>query len=477
MRQLSSPSGNTVGRCSRRTALGAGAVSCGGWLLPELLRAEAASGGRSQRSIINIHLDGGPPHLDTIDPKPDAPLEIRGEFTPIATRIPGLQLTELMPRVASIADRFAFIRTLVGSAGAHDAFQCQSGYAAKDLEALGGRPAVGCVLTRLQADVASGAPPFIDLMQGRPLVRNSARPGFLGPACQPFRPDISRMFRRQLEPGMQGELSRLGGDHAVSLTLNPSLTQQRVASRRELLGRLDSLRRDADNSGMMDAMDRFTQQAVGILTSGRLAEALDLEAEDPRILQRYTAGTSGAGRQSTTSEGPESVRKFLLARRLIEAGVRYVSVSISDFDTHSDNFPRMRNLMPIVDHGLHALVCDLQERGLLEDVSIVVWGEFGRTPRIDPQTGGRHHWPRVGPALLAGGGMQTGQVLGATDRLGEDVLSRPVHFKDIFATLYYNLGIDARTVTLPDPQGRPQYLLDEGSVLPELKPSANRGQA
>jgi len=163
----------------------------------------------------------------------------------------------------------------------------------------------------------------------------------------------------------------------VSLALNPLLSPNRVHDRTTLLTSLDRLRHDADSSGMMEAMDRFSQQAVGILMSGDLARALDLNSEDPAVLQRYTAGSSDAGRQSTTSEGPESVRKFLLARRLIEAGARCVSVSISDFDTHSDNFPRMRNLMPIVDHGLHALVTDLEERGMLDDVSIVVWGEFG----------------------------------------------------------------------------------------------------
>ena len=219
---------------------------------------------------------------------------------------------------------------------------------------------------------------------------------------------------------------------------------------------------------MMDAMDSFTQQAVSILTSGQFAAAMDLKQESPEVLARYTAPGLEAGKQFYTAEGPKSVRKFLLARRLVEAGVRCVSVSISDFDTHSSNFPRMRHLLPIVDHGLYALVTDLEERGMLDDVSIVVWGEFGRTPRIDAKTGGRHHWPRVGPALLAGGGMRTGQVIGSTDRLGDAVLSRAVHYKDIFATLYQNLGIDARNTALTDPQGRPQILLDYGTPLPEL---------
>ncbi|TWW09780.1 hypothetical protein E3A20_10900 [Planctomyces bekefii] len=270
---------NAVGqRITRRGMIEVGTWGASGVSLPQLLQAESIAGqNATRRSIINIHLDGGPPHLDTIDPKPDAPVEIRGEFDSIATKIPELRISELMPRLAAMADRFAFIRSLTGSAGAHDAFQCQSGYAESDLKSLGGRPAVGCVISKLLSSSVDTAPAFIDLMQGRPLVRKSARPGFLGPAMQPFRPDISQMFHRELEAGMKGELSRLGKDHTVSLTLNPALTEQRLGQRQQLLGSLDRLRRTADNSGMMEAMDQFGRQAAGILLSGRLADALDLE--------------------------------------------------------------------------------------------------------------------------------------------------------------------------------------------------------
>lgn len=453
----------------RRSFLSAGAFGFGGWGLTDLLRAEEASGIRaSRKAVINVHLDGGPPQLDTIDPKPNAPSEIRGEFSPISTALPDLQISELMPRMAEAANDFTFIRTLVGSAGRHDAFQCQSGFHYKDLEAFGGRPAVGCVVSKLHGSSEDVTPPFVDLMQGRPLVRNSARPGFLGPSYQPFRPDLSAMFQRELESGMKNELKRLGADQTVSLKLNPSLSSDRLGDRRSLLTGLDQIRRSVDASGMMDAMDRFQQQAVGILTSGEFANAMDLSREDPTVLARYTAPATGSGTQSTTSEGPDSVRKFLLARRLVEAGVRCVSVSISDFDTHSSNFDRMRHLMPIVDYGLQTLVSDLRERGMLDDVSIVAWGEFGRTPRINSKNGGRDHWPRVGPCILAGGGMTTGQVIGKTDRIAGTAVSRPVHYKDVFATLYKNLGIDARHVTITDPQGRPQYLLDDGEPIQEV---------
>jgi hypothetical protein len=452
----------------RRDFLSVGAAGFAGLSLASLLRAEAAAGiTSSNKAIINIHLDGGPPQMDMIDPKPGAPVEIRGEFRPIATRVAGIQLTELMPKVASIADKFAFIRSLVGSAGAHDAFQCQSGFPAKDLQSLGGRPAVGSVVAKLLGSPRDTAPPFVDIMLGRPQVRNSARPGFLGPTYNPFRPDISQMFTRELEAGMKNELAARGPAHTIRLTLVDGLSADRLQERTRLLAGFDGIRRDLDASGAMEAMDRFTQQATTILTSGRFAQALDLNQEPPRVLERYTPAVAPDPDRFYTAEDAPAVRKLLLARRLVEAGVRCVSVSFSDFDTHSKNFPRMRQLVPLVDHGLHALVTDLEERGMLGDVSIVVWGEFGRTPKINGN-GGRDHWPTVGPALLAGGGMRGGQAIGATDRYAGAVVSRPVHYQDVFATLYRNLGIDGAATTLTDPNGRPQHLLDQGEPIREL---------
>jgi len=217
----------------------------------------------------------------------------------------------------------------------------------------------------------------------------------------------------------------------------------------------------------MEAMDRFNRQAVAILTSGRLAEALDLDKEPARVHGRYTPPASDGGEKFYTSEDGTAAKKLLLARRLIEAGVRCVSVSFSDFDTHSKNFPRMRQLVPIVDHALHALITDLDERGLLGDVVVVAWGEFGRTPRVN-KDGGRDHWPEVGPALLVGGGVKGGRVVGATDRLGARVVSRPVSYQEVFATLYHCLGISPNTTTLPDPTGRPHHLLDRAEPIREL---------
>lgn len=463
--------GNRVQHCdgiSRRSFLKAGAMGMGGLTLADLLQMESAAGvGNSQKAIINIHLDGGPPQMDLIDPKPDAPIEYRGEFSPIRTQIPGLHLTELMPKVASIADKFIFLRSLVGASSQHDAFQCQSGYDGKELANVGGRPAIGSVLSHLLGSPSNDAPVFVDLMQGRPLVRNSARPGFLGPAYSPFRPDISHMFNRELEEAMKGELRRLGASHQVSLALDDGIDAGRLDDRLSLLRGLDSVKRAVDSSGSMEAMDRFHQQAYGILTSGRLAAALDLDKEDPKVVARYTPPMQKSKLAFYTSEGPLAARKLLLARRLVEAGVRCVSVSISDFDTHSKNFPRIRQLGPIIDHALWALITDLEDRGMLDDVAIVAWGEFGRTPKVNPE-GGRDHWPRVAMGIMAGGGMRTGQVIGATDRYAGEATSRPVHYQDIIATLYHTMGIDARSVTLNDPTGRPHYLIDRGQVIQEL---------
>ena len=452
---------------SRRSFVVAGA-GLAGLTLADLLRADGTQPSKKSapKSILNIHLDGGPPQHDTIDPKPDAPEEIRGDLKPIRSALPGVQLCELMPRVAALADKFVFLRSLVGSTGLHDAFQTQSGWGPKSIESVGGRPALGCVAAKLFGSPADPVPPFVDIMQGRPLVRNSARPGYLGPAFAPFRPDISDKFPRELEPGMKVELQHAAARPSLQLTLVDGLTPQRLADRQTLLDRFDDVRREVDQSGTMDALDQFGQQAVSILTSGRLAKALSWDDEPASVLKAYSPPVSKLAKFET-GEDENSAKKLLLARRLLEAGVRCVSVSFSDFDTHTDNFPRMKKLVPIVDHALAALVQDLSDRGMLNDVAIVVWGEFGRTPKV-AKDGGRDHWPEVGPALFAGGGWKAGQVIGATDRTGGRVADRPVSYEDVFATLYQALGVDARKTHLKDPSGRPQSLLDTGTPIKEL---------
>ncbi len=417
-------------------------------------------------SIINIHLDGGPPQHETIDPKPDAPVEIRGECLAIATTIPGLKLCELMPRVAAQAKQFVFIRSLVGSTGFHDAFQTQSGFHPKNIESVGGRPAQGSVLAKLLGKPTDAVPTAVDVMQGRPLVRNSTRPGFLGPAYAPFRPDVSHLFPRELEPEMKLELARTAIRPRLRLSLGEDLPASRMTERLTLLKQFDQTRRDMDATGAMEALDHFSQQAVNILTSNKLAKALTWDDEPASVLKMYSPPVS-ALKTFETGEDERAAKKLLLARRMIEAGVRCVSVSFSDFDTHTENFPRMRKLMPIVDHAIAALVTDLTNRGMINDVAIVVWGEFGLSPKIS-KDGGREHWPEVGPALLAGGGWKAGQVIGSTDRTGGRVTDRPVTYEDMFVTLYHVMGIDPFKTIFKDPSGRPQALLDHGQVIKEL---------
>jgi len=260
---------------------------------------------------------------------------------------------------------------------------------------------------------------------------------------------------------MKGELARLGKDHQVNLKFIAGLNAERLDDRVGLLRQFDDIRRAADKDGMMGAMDRFNQQAVGILTSGKFADAMDLEKEDPKILARYTPRHKEEGARGTTADGYNASRKLLLARRLIEAGVRVVSVSFSDFDTHSSNFSRMRHLVPVVDHALATLVADLGERGMLDDVLIVAWGEFGRTPKVNAK-GGRDHWPQLSTAVLACGQMNHGQVIGASDKHAGEAVDRPVRFGDVFATLYTSMGINVETAIVPDLSGRPRYLVDHG---------------
>ena len=227
---------------SRRSFLRAGSLGIGGLSLPDLIRAESVSGqGSSSKSIIHIHLDGGPPQMDMIDPKPDSPVEYRGDIKSIPSEIPGIHLSELMPNLAKNAKKFAFLRSLVGADGQHNAYQCQSGYKASEKGPAGGWPAMGCVINKLLGSPSAPAPTFVDLMQGRGQVRNSVRPGFLGPSANPFRPDISSMFKRELEDAMKTELAKLRKGHSVDLNLNEDLNVGRLDDRLGLLQGLSVL--------------------------------------------------------------------------------------------------------------------------------------------------------------------------------------------------------------------------------------------
>ncbi len=428
--------GRFCDRVSRRGFLQVGAVGLGGLTLADLLRAEARAGASARpKSIINIYLPGGPSHIDTFDPKPNAPKEFRGEFRPIETNIAGIQICEHLPQLAARMDKLTIVRSLSGLRDEHMPNQTESGWASSSLKSIGGHPSLGSVVAKLQTVADGNTPPFVDLT-------GHTGHGFLGPVYGAFEPD---------GPGRR------------NLSLN-NITLNRLNDRRELLSGLDRLRRETDASGMMDAMDSFTSRAVGVITSGKMAAALDLSREDPRIRARY--GQSDRDRRNRDGQSGQNDR-LLVARRLVEAGVRCVSLSWGSWDTHQDNFKTLSRQLPRLDQGVSTLIDDLDARGMLDDTIVLCWGEFGRTPRINGGAG-RDHWSRVASVLMAGGGMQMGQAIGTTNRLGEVAKDRPVHFQEIFATVYFKLGIDPRYTTLIDPNGRPQYLVDQREPMKEL---------
>ena len=417
---------------SRRDFLRIGSVAFGGLSLPQLLRAEAEAGSRATgKSIINIFLSGGPTHMDTFDLKPQAPSEFRGEFRPISTTAPGMEIGELFPELASVAQHFSVVRSITDFSNEHTNVQSDTGWSVRSLESIGGRPSIGSVMSKLwgpaQFTDHGAAPTCVDLSR-------RSKPGFLGQMHAAYQPD---------------------GIGRANLQLNRSLTGNRLDDRRNLLSQLDRLRSDVDSSGMMTAMDSFTERAVGIVTSGHLAKALDTKHEDPRLVERYGTDRRYSG------------QNFLVARRLVEAGVRCVSLGYGGWDTHGNNFTTMRNQLPPLDRALRVLIEDLDSRGMLDDTIIMMSGEFGRTPRINGNAG-RDHWPAAGFFFLGGGGMRHGQVIGSTTANGERPLDRPVKLQNVFSTIYRQLGIDTSSTTLTDPNGRPQYLVDHRDVLGEL---------
>ncbi len=281
-------------------------------------------------------------------------------------------------------------------------------------------------------------PPFVGLNRvgtwGRP-----GLPGFLGPAHAPFvasGPAFTDLVLRAVRP-------------------------DRLADRRRLRAAFDGLRRELDAGQQMEALDEFERRAVGVLTSNKLVEALDLSRENDRVRARYGDGKPYG--KYILDGSPTANECFLLARRLVEAGVRCVTVPYGRWDSHLDNFNFVRDHGPKLDQALSALIEDLEVRGMLDDVTVIAWGEFGRTPRINKDAG-RDHWPEVNAAVLAGGGMKVGQVVGSTTRYAEAARDRPIDFQEVLATLYHNVGVDPAATTLKDPSGRPHYLVEKGPI-------------
>ncbi len=457
-------------RVGRREFLRAGLAAFGSLSLPGLcrLRTEAAATPAPRTAVIVVWLRGGMSHLDTYDPKPDAPAEYRGPFAPIATRVPGLHVSELLPRHARIADRFTLLRSLAHTGGGHPSGTLQLLTGDADTQDKPGPvlPDFMSVAHHLRWDPARRLPNYVGV---NPISTYDnftiAGPAYLGAACEPFRvtgdPSAPTFAVPNIGLHGAGPLERL---------------QERVGLRQ----RFDTMRAELDRSGAASAMDAFQEQALGLLTSPEARRAFDLSLEPDRLRDRY--GRHAWGQQC------------LMARRLVEAGVDIVTTTfdgplcgrVGNWDDHAVNhhvFEALRFRAPYFDQAVTALVEDLYARGLDRRVLLIVTGEFGRTPRItnEPSSGGgvasgsagtvqpgRDHWPRAGSMLFAGGGIATGQVIGATDRRGEDVVSRRMGPQDFLATVYRHLGIDHEHVTLRNFSGRPVPIVTNGHPLPEL---------
>ncbi len=416
---------------SRRSFLQIGSLAVGGLTLPDLLRAEQRSGSRkSQRSVIMVYLSGGLAHQDTFDLKPNAPKEVRGEFKPIAANVPGIQISELLPRLARCMDKLILLRSLIGLRDEHSSFQNTTGFTMGETKREG-KPHFGSVIAKVQGPRDPIVPPFVDLfptMQHKPY--NSPAAGYLGRAASPV---------------------KLDGQDLATMKLQ-ALSLDQLGDRRRLLERIDQWKRDADGRDRT-GMDTYYERAFDVLTSRKLVDALDVTREPAGVRERY-----GRGSPKHLGDGaPMWNDQLLMARRLVEAGARCVTVAYGFWDTHGQNFRHLKQYLPLFDQGISALVEDIYARGLDRDVTVVVWGEFGRTPKIN-EDAGRDHWSRVNGALLSGGGMRTGQVIGATDATAAEAKEQPIPYRDVLATVYHNLGIDPNGMVY-DVSGRPTLIL------------------
>ena len=422
---------------SRRSFLSVGGF--GLLTMPQLLKAQDEEGTK-HKSVINIFLGGGPPHQDMWDIKTEAPSEIRGPFKPISTNVAGVHIGECFPQIASMFDKFTAIRSVVGSDGRHDGYQCVTGWSRNDMVSGTTYPAIGACASKILGPVDPSVPVAVGLAEPTQHApwSEAGGSGYLGDTHKPFKPN---------------------GEMMKDLKLNMQI--ERFNNRRDLLNGFADLNRKIDQS---IEIDTFTEEAFGVLTSSALVNALDLSREDPKIREMYGDGKP----YKFQYDGAPTVNEHvLMARRLVEAGARSVSLSYGRWDSHGSNFDLVRDHGAKLDQCVSALVKDLDQRGMLDDTLVVVWGEFGRTPKINPK-GGRDHWPQVSCALLAGGGFNHGQTIGETNRLGEIPESRPVHIQEICATMYRALGIDTMSTTLLDRTGRPQYLLDHRETIKEL---------
>jgi hypothetical protein len=373
---------------------------------------------------------------------PDARAEIRGVFRPVRGDGPGVELCELLPEQAKIADRFAVVRSATWQEPDHQRIEVFTGFPKKTR-----RPSFGSVVSRL-APTDGSMPSFVSLQGDNGEIAEAEDPLWVGARHRPF------------VPKNQG---------LKSLEVSKAVDLARLKDRKALLDSLDTIRRDVDATGQMGALDAYEAQALDMISSGKARRAFDVSEEPDAVLERYRAG--GSKFKYYRRDAFWDWEAFVRARRLVEAGVPFVSMQVGLWDHHCDAtsgsiFEGYRTLLPLYDRCLAALLTDLHERGLSDDVCVVAWGEFGRTPKVN-KAGGRDHWPGAGSVLFAGGGLRMGQYVGATDRRGEAPTTRAYSPQNVLATLYHVLGIDPGR-TLPDFNGRPQYLLDDRDVIAEL---------
>ena len=422
---------------SRRHFLHLGLLSGFGLSLSDYFRLQA--GADRAKSCILIWLDGGPSHLDTFDLKPDAPSEVRSQFKPISTSVPGIQICEHLPRTAQVMHEVALIRSLTHELGNHDTgtrFLLTGNRPTPALE----YPSLGSIIAR-EDGFKNAIPPYIaipnDSTGGN---SNAAKSGFLPPSYNAF---------------------NIGDDPSKVRDLHPpeGVSFARNERRREMLAKMDAFSRSVEESPATSARDAYYEQAYRLLASPEAKAAFDLSAEKSSTRERYGHGRIGAG--------------CLLARRLVEAGSRFVSVVDTGWDTHNQIFRELPDSrfpgsgkLPNLDRGFSALISDLRERGLLESTLVVMMGEFGRTPKINA-LGGRDHWPRAGFVCMAGAGIKGGQVIGRTNPYGEIPSDRPVTPPDLAFTILKLLGVNPSKEVVT-PSGRPVRLLNEGSFISEL---------
>jgi hypothetical protein len=420
---------------NRRAFVKAGFTGLAGLSLPHLLRlrAEAALGAvEKDTAVIFLELAGGPTQHETYDPKPDAPAEYRGPFGTVETNVPDVRFSELMTEQAKIMDKLVILRAVHHDSGSHQtsAHLTQTGYYLRDRQSReNDMPCIGSVAARVCGANQPGLPPFVSI----PNSMRYGRAAWIGKGFSPF----ETVKSADTKPFVVANLTLIGG-----------MTQERLGDRRALLQGFDQARRVIDTRGVADAQDAYTRQAFEMVTGDKARVAFDIAAEPEAIRNRYGASSLG--------------QNILLARRLVESGVKFVSVRVNtlgSWDDHKDIKGRMDAKGPAYDQGVAALITDLHERGMADRVMVVAMGEFGRTPRINKDAG-RDHWGRVMSVMLAGGNLNTGQVIGSSDAVGASPASIPYRPENVLATLYQHLGIDP-AMTFNDNSGRPRYLLEE----------------